>query len=128
MAGSSFNLLNKAFILKNAWRLLMDNKSIWSQTIKGKYFPQSDIINATSPKNHNSSVWKNIYKISRLLRDACFWILGNGKKINFWKDMWIGNIRIQDYVQNIPPDLQNLRVTDLINWNTKIWKLEMVKP
>lgn len=61
----------------------MDNNSIWSQTIKGKYFPQSDIINATSPKNHNSSVWKNIYKISRLLRDACFWILGNRKKDQF---------------------------------------------
>lgn len=57
-----------------------------------------------------------------------FGFLATEKKINFWKDMWIGNIRIQDYVQNIPPDLQNLRATDLINWNTKIWKLEMVKP
>lgn len=39
----NINLVNKAFLLKLAWRLLSDKKSLWAKTIKGKYFPNSNI-------------------------------------------------------------------------------------
>lgn len=76
-------ILNKAFILKNAWRLHTEKNSLWSRTIRGKYFPQKNILNAPTPKSYNSRTWKNIFHVAQMLRDTCFWILGNGKKNKF---------------------------------------------
>lgn len=50
---------------------------------------------APKPKNHNSCYWKNIYLTSKYLNDVCFWVVGNGKKINVWANKWIDNFKIE---------------------------------
>lgn len=53
------------------------------------------------------------------IKEVSFWVLGNGRKINFWYDKWIDNLKIGDFVKIIPQDLQNLRVANLINWDKR---------
>lgn len=124
----NLHILNNAFLLKLAWRLLTDTKSLWAKTIKGKYFSNTNILNAPKPKTYHSGSWKNIYKLSKYLKDCQFWIVGNGKKINFWYDKWIDNFTINDYVSDIPLHLKSLKVANIINKNTKSWNLSVIAP
>lgn len=111
----NLEFLNKAFLLKLAWHLLNDKKSTWAQLIKGKYFPKSSIMPASPPKNYHSANWKILCKISKLLKEYCHWIVGDGEEINVWEDKWIDNIVIKDYVLNIPSELTHLKVSDIID-------------
>lgn len=95
--------------------------------MKGKYFPHSDIYNILKPKPFHSIIWNNLYKKIKFLREASFWILGNGEHINVWKDKWIDNIIIEYYIEHIPPNLMNLKVRDLINWTNRIWNLSSIE-
>lgn len=36
--------LNKAYIMKNTWRLIHDKNSLWAKVMKGKYFPKTIFI------------------------------------------------------------------------------------
>lgn len=51
---------------------------------------------------------------------------GMGKRFNIWYDNWVDNLKNCDYINNIPTQLQNLKVADSINWNTKSWKLNLI--
>lgn len=117
IAGSPY----KVYLIKLLFYLI--KLPYGAKRLKENTSPKSDILHATTPKTYHSSSWKNIYMISWQLREAYFWILGNEKKINFWKDKWIVNTKIEDYVKSI----QNLRVAELINWNTKTWNLSIVE-
>lgn len=110
-------------MLKSAWRLMMDNDSLWARLFKGKYYPKDTFINAPPPKSYHGALWKNIYKISKKIRDCCLWIVGDGKLINVWYDKWIDNIIIADYISSIPNELLNLKVYEIIDWNNKKWNL-----
>lgn len=95
----NLSILNRAFILKLAWRLLNDDTSLWSRTIRGKYFPKVNFNEIPYPKNYHSRYWKNIYKAMEKIKEVSFWVLGNGRKINFWCDKWIDNLKIGDFVK-----------------------------
>lgn len=47
--------------------------------------------------------------------------------INFWKDKWIGNFKIKEYVTNIPDHLKDLTVDKLIDWNRRKWELKEIQ-
>lgn len=121
-------ILNKAYIMKNTWRLINDKNSLWAKVMKGKYFPKTDLYNSTQPKPYHSCIWKNIYKLSSFLKEATFWSLGNGKSINVWRDKWVDNFRIDEYINQVPTHLSTLKVAALINWTNKSWNLEFLKP
>lgn len=70
---------------------------------------------ASPTKNYHSANWKILYKISKLLKEYCHWIVGDGEEINVWEDKWIDNIVIKDYVLNIPSELTHLKVSDIID-------------
>lgn len=105
MGFRNLHLVNKSFLLKLTWRLVSDKQSLRAKTIKGKYFPNSNIWNLIEHKAYHNISWKNIYKMTKILREACLWTIGNGNNINFWYDLWVDKIRIADYVKNIPPEL-----------------------
>lgn len=123
----NLKILNKAYLLKNTWRLFTDKNSLWCKVIKGKYFPSTNMLNASPPKPYHSIIWKNLFKFIKILPESTFWVLGNGKRINFWTDKWVGNFKIEDYTTSIPPNLTNLKVSDIINWNNLSWNIETLK-
>lgn len=123
----NIKILNQAYILKLGWRLKIDHNSLWSRTIRGKYFHNKSFEEANMPKNHHSVYWKNPGKTKQDIETNTFWIVGNGSLIQFWKDKWLGNFIIQEYVSNIPEDLQNITVSKLIDWKEKEWKLDSIR-
>lgn len=78
-------ILNQAYLLKMGWRLKNNENSLWSKTIKGKYYPHNCFDNTTEPKSYHSGYWKNIYKTKTILKDTCICIMGNGKISTYGK-------------------------------------------
>lgn len=120
----NLSYLNKAYSLKLGWRLLNENTSLWSQFFKEKYFPNKDFSKIDKPKNHHNGMWKNIVISSKILKEAKFWILGNGRKIRFWDDKCVDNLVIRDYVTEISTQTKNYVVADFINWNNRSWDIQ----
>lgn len=64
----NLRILNQAYIMKNAWRLVNDKNSLWCKVMKVKYSPNSNLYNIPPPKPYHSTIWKNIYKQVKLIR------------------------------------------------------------
>lgn len=83
---------NWALLGKWTWRLLQEDHKLWSKIIRSKYKRRT----TTSIRNH-SIWWRDLNNITNnSSNDNWFWngvrrIIGNGEKISFWNDNWIGN-------------------------------------
>ncbi|KAF8390857.1 hypothetical protein HHK36_023156 [Tetracentron sinense] len=42
-------------------------------------------------KAHSSYTWRSVTKGRELLKRGLRWVLGNGRTVKFWTDVWIGN-------------------------------------
>lgn len=49
-------ILNKAYIMKNTWRLIHEKDSLWVKVMKGKYFPKTNLHNSPQPKPYHSCI------------------------------------------------------------------------
>ena len=121
-------LLNQAWMLKLAWRLLKEPQSLWVQVFKAKYFPNTNLFH-TKAHLHSSWVWKNIHRSIPLMQQNLIWEVGNGQDILVWNDFWVGYFKLKDYLlSNIPHGLLNIKVSDLINLTTWSWNLVTISP
>jgi hypothetical protein len=118
----SFNI---AMLAKQAWRLLTDPSSLCARVLKAKYFPESNVLQAT-PKAGMSYTWRSILKGIELLKEGLIMRVGNGASINVWKDPWVAR-EGSPYV--ISPKNNNLidQVADLINPASGDWDEELVR-
>lgn len=80
--------INQAFIQKLAWLLLSKLDFLWVQLLKAKYFPNSNLLDAT-PRPSASLVWQGICKVLDTLRNNIYFIPRNGSTIHIRKDPWI---------------------------------------
>ena len=56
-----------------------------------------------------SSIWKRVLKVKNRAEACTKWIIGKGD-VNFWKDRWCGEERLNDFAVNAAP--QNCSVKD----------------
>lgn len=61
-----FFSLNKAFLAKQAWRLLYNLESLWARCLKAKYFPNYDLLQAIKGRS-TSWCWNEILNGRELL-------------------------------------------------------------
>ncbi|XP_026398577.1 uncharacterized protein LOC113294395 [Papaver somniferum] len=111
-------ILNKALLMKILWRII-NSEAEWALFIKAKF-------------QDKKQQWKCNWKLSSIcpglkgawnhLKENIKWCLGNGQKMSFWYDSWLGNtpiieeVGLTEYVKNHI----NLKVSDLIlegKWN-----------
>ncbi|KAL4346365.1 hypothetical protein GQ457_17G012800 [Hibiscus cannabinus] len=91
-----FKLRNRSLLNKWVWRYGNEPNSYWRIVVDAKLGSSSESLLPLSSFGRNTSwFWKSII---RPLLDAedCFtkklrFILGDGKSINFWDDVWIGS-------------------------------------
>lgn len=81
----SFNL---AMLAKQGWRLLHNPSSLCARVLKAKYFPDCDVLQATS-KRGMSYTWRSILRGIDLLKEGIIWRVGNGENIRIWQDPWL---------------------------------------
>ncbi|KAF6150324.1 hypothetical protein GIB67_034023 [Kingdonia uniflora] len=69
-------------------------------------------------KYHKSfSVWTEIKFAEPITKPFIGWIIGNGKKVDFWRDTWATSIPLQEHI-DLPNHLWKLctaKVSDFIN-------------
>jgi hypothetical protein len=126
MGFCDLSCFNKAMLAKQVWRLWKTPNSLIAKIMMAKYFPDDSILEAPLGKKP-SFAWRSIHGSRNLLKEGLIWRVGNGKTICIWKDKWL-NTPITHRVQ-LPPKFlpNNATVSNLINTDTKWWKLEWLE-
>ncbi|KAK5817794.1 hypothetical protein PVK06_022722 [Gossypium arboreum] len=121
----SFVKFNLALLAKQGWRLIENPKSLLTQNLRAKYFPNSDFLNSEL-RNSPSYTRKSIWAAKGLLKSGLCWRVGNGRNIRIETDVWVpnaNNLYIKQKVRG--PNL--VMVANLIDSNTSSWKSELIK-
>ena len=90
--------------MKLLWRLLTDQTNLWSNIIQEKYLRNCPLLDC------QKSVAKS-WQFNKLLslipefKKGLRWQVGNGEKINFWYDNWMGNRNLEKH-KTIQPNQQ----------------------
>ena len=91
----------------------------------GKDFPSYEFVQATMGRNL-SYVWRSIMAAQEVVKRGIRWQVGNGQKIQIWKDRWLPSP--SQYKVISPPSLlhHEARVNELIDVANGEWRSELV--
>ena len=106
------------------WEKLTQSKE---DILKAKYFPEGDILSAQKSANM-SYTWRSILKGVEVLKDGIVWRVGDGSKINMWKDEDPWRPRVSTR-KPITPKGNNLmtKAAELVDPTTGTWDEELVR-
>ncbi|XP_030477324.1 uncharacterized protein LOC115694334 [Syzygium oleosum] len=114
--------LNKAILGKQAWRLVHEPEALWSQVLKGLYYPQGQFWHAK--KGHRPSWgWQSLIVGREAIEKDARWRVGDGRKIKTREDVWLPIGKIGGPARQNEPQ----QVADLINQETHEWKEQALK-
>jgi hypothetical protein len=84
-------IMNIALLVKWIWRLFKEapEDTLWHRIIRAKYPGAADIF-ASNPQG-GSSFWRSLHKIKHYFKLGARFSVGNGTKVRFWTDIWIGD-------------------------------------
>lgn len=108
---------NKAMLAKQAWRLAQSPSALWSNILKGLYYPNGDFWKA-KPGQRPSWGWRSILIGRDTLEPEVKWIVGDGQRINIWRDRWLPRGVIGGPVNRNDPEI----VAELINSESRLWE------
>jgi hypothetical protein len=118
-------MFNKALLAKQGWRLMQDPNSVAAEILQAKYFPHSTFLEAQL-RAKPSFVWRSIFNARELLRKGLLWRVGDGRSIKIWGEKWLPAPTTY-CVQSIPRSLdENSKVSDLIDQESRRWKVEFI--
>lgn len=81
---------NIAMLGKQGWWLITRSDSLCARVLKGRYFHDSDFMNARR-KKHASSTWRAILAGREVLQDGLIRRVADGASTSIWEDRWIAN-------------------------------------
>ncbi|RVX07383.1 putative ribonuclease H protein [Vitis vinifera] len=114
----SLATFNKALLGKWLWRFANENEPLWKQIILSKYDLQEGGWCSKDARNrYGVGVWKAIRKGWENFRSHSRFIIGDGTKVKFWKDLWCGNQSLKETF----PILFNLSVNKE-GWVAEAWE------
>lgn len=88
MGFRNLSAFNKAMLTKQSWRLLTEPNSFWTRVLKGIYFLNCSLLEA-SRGMRPLWTWVSILESVSVLNRGVRWKVGNGRSIRFWDDLWI---------------------------------------
>lgn len=104
---------NLAMLGKEGRRLLTNQDNIASRVFKARYFRRWDFLGASL--DHNPSYdCRSIYTSQVVAKGSLRWWVGNGQKINVWRDAWLGSMGIPYVSSPMVNGMENLRVCDIV--------------
>ena len=116
-------LFNKALLGKWLWRLANENESLWKQIISSKYDLQEGGWCSKGVRDrYGVGVWKAIRNGWENIRTHSRFIIGDGTRVKFWKDLWCGNQALEEAF----PILFNLSVNKE-GWVVEAWEEDGVR-
>lgn len=105
---------NQALLGKQIWRLLTQPNLLMSRVMKSKYFPKSNVLQA-SCKPWASWMWKSWQGAVKLIKGGCKWQVGNGFSIKVWEDDWLPTPHQSRILSAKPEGCTVVKVNDLMN-------------
>ncbi|KAG8503470.1 hypothetical protein CXB51_001436 [Gossypium anomalum] len=90
---------NKIFLMKLGYHLLVNTESLWVWILRKKYNVQGALPNSISRRNC-SFIWKSLSPVWPEVVGNVFWLIGDGRMMNFWNDVWD-----RDRLTNLVPHL-----------------------
>jgi hypothetical protein len=128
-------LVNLSLLAKWRWKLLMNGDEVWKRIIVSKYGENvvgSTRLEVNGGGGHTCFAW---WKDLCRLDEGVGWFnhvvrkkLGRGNTINFWKDIWVGDISLEQRF----PILFNISVQhgtmirDMGRWENGVWRWELL--
>ncbi|GJZ83177.1 RNA-directed DNA polymerase, eukaryota, reverse transcriptase zinc-binding domain protein [Tanacetum coccineum] len=118
---SSLYALNRGLMCKWVWRFYTHNASLWARVIKAIHGDDGKV--GKHAKGGFQSCWLNIvHEINVLKKQGIIFFdfmrvkLGNGDKITFWEDKWVGGNALKD----LYPRMYALETCKSVNVGTKL--------
>lgn len=113
---------NVAMLGKQAWRLSQHPNSLWSQIMKGLYFPTCNFWQA-GKGTRPSWGWQSLLIGREAIAPHIMWAVGNGQKISIRTDKWLKMGIIGG------PALRNEphKVAELIDFENAAWKEDLLR-
>ncbi|KAL0345380.1 UNVERIFIED_CONTAM: hypothetical protein Sradi_4369300 [Sesamum radiatum] len=78
----------KAMLAKQLWRIIANPDSLFSRTLKQKYFPNSNVFQ-TVARPRSSYTWRSILATRDMIIAGTRWHIGSGQNVLIWTDRWI---------------------------------------
>ncbi|RVW82108.1 Transposon TX1 uncharacterized 149 kDa protein [Vitis vinifera] len=90
-------IFNKALLGKWLWRFANENESLWKQIISSKYDLQDGGWCSKGVRDrYGVGVWKAIRNGWENFRSHSRFLVGDGTRVKFWKDLWCENQSLEE--------------------------------
>ncbi|KAL8510649.1 hypothetical protein ACS0TY_017458 [Phlomoides rotata] len=81
---------NKALLVKQVWRMILESEALISTVYKARYFKHDDIMDANLGSNP-LYIWRSLCWRRDLLWLGLWWRIGDGKNFRVGLDNWLIN-------------------------------------
>ncbi|XP_039170230.1 uncharacterized protein LOC120294289 [Eucalyptus grandis] len=112
---------NTALLSKQAWRISQQLDTLWSQIMKGLYFPNSDFWKA-GRGSRPSWGWQSLIAGRDAIAPHVKWVVGNGQQISIRNDKWLA----LGSIGGCPRPNEPNKVADLIDMEAAEWKEDLL--
>ena len=94
--------LNKALLGKWSWRFVVERESFWKHIIINKFgLEEGGWCSRVARGGYGVGVWKAIRKEWEGIRCRSHFIVRNGRKVKFWKDLWCKDQTLKEAFPNL---------------------------
>jgi hypothetical protein len=125
MGFRDLEMFNVALLGKHGWRLMTDPNSLCARVLKGRYYPNSDFLQATTPAR-SSATWRAIVAGREALQLGLLKRIGSGQSVNVWQDAWVPGSMSMKPAAQIGRDEIHF-VSDLIDGENGTWLIDKVR-
>ena len=122
----NFQAFNLAMLAKQGWRLLSNPDSLCAKVYKVGYYPHGDILNSKLGCRP-SYTWRSIFKGLEVVWKGSRWRVGNERLIHIWEDKWLLTPTTYKVISPPQPFDDFPMVSDLIDEDSKRWKVDTLK-
>lgn len=81
-------LMNQALLARQCWRIINKPESLCAKLLKSIYYPNGNFTD-TVFRGDASPAWRGIEHGLELLKEGMIWRIGNGEKVDIWRDNWL---------------------------------------
>jgi len=107
-------------LAKQIWRLHTNPDSLITRCYKAKYFPFIDVLQAPIGANP-SYTWRSLHSSIPIILQGSCWRIGNGEKVNIWRDNWLPLQNKFKLLTPAPPQPTISHVKDLLDRDNLTW-------
>uniref|UniRef100_A0A803NH51 Reverse transcriptase domain-containing protein n=1 Tax=Cannabis sativa TaxID=3483 RepID=A0A803NH51_CANSA len=79
---------NMAFLMKWAWKLMVEDSSLWVKIVNAKYLRNKDFLDIEA-QPADSRMWKEILNARQFIHKGICRRIGNGEETSIWFHPWV---------------------------------------